>query len=94
MIGYIEDYVPSTKFPYRSAIERPFLREEVAALGKLRCWGSAGVNFRIRLKDGTLLGIRACDQPKDDEKWLRKLAKKVPYVDPGRYWSTAWVEVE
>ena len=70
-----------------------FTQADVIALGKLRCYGSACIQFIVKLTDGRDVFVRADSQPKEDEKFLRKLARKVqligyPTRDTG--WTTTW----
>lgn len=83
--------------PWPSNTEREFSQAEVTALGKFQSWGSACIQFVVRLIDGTEVFVRADKQAKEDEKFLRKWAKKVPrlgYTTRSEGWRTTWIEVE
>lgn len=86
----------NTGCPLPGYEEVEFQQADVAALGKLTCWGSACVNFIVRLVDGRELFVRADRQAKEDERFLRKIAKRVPKVGSASRsegWRTSWVEV-
>lgn len=54
-----------------------FAQADVVQLGKLYCWGSACVQFVARLRDGREVFVRADKQDKDDERFLRRLARPI-----------------
>lgn len=97
VIGTVKT-LSNTGCPWPGGVAREFLQADVAALGKLHCWGSSCVQFVVRLIDGAELFVRADKQSKEDEKFLRKLARKVPrlgsYVGREEGWRTLWIEVE
>lgn len=79
--------------PGGSAVE--FAQADVAQLGKLYCWGSAAVSFIVRLRDGREVFVRADKQSKEDERFLRRLAKPIRGWAPGRGegFCTVWGEL-
>jgi hypothetical protein len=64
--------------------EVTFDQVDVVQIGKLYCWGSACVQFIVRLADGREVFVRADRQAKDDERFLRKIARPVRGWPPGR----------
>ena len=93
-----EKALSNTGCPWPGGVEVEFQQSDVAALGKLTSWGSSCVQFIVRLADGREVFVRADRQPKEDERFLRKIAKRVPHAgtvvsrDVG--WRTIWAEVE
>jgi hypothetical protein len=89
-----EKALSNTGCPWPGGATREFSRTDVLALGKLICWGSACTQFIARLVDGTEVFVRACDQG-DDEKWLRKIAKRkrAGWANRSEGWRTTWIEV-
>jgi diadenosine tetraphosphatase ApaH/serine/threonine PP2A family protein phosphatase len=69
--------------PYPGGAEVAFDQADVLQLGKLYCWGSACVQFIARLRDGREVFVRADRQAKDDERFLRRLAKPIRGWAPG-----------
>lgn len=69
-----------------------FDQADVAQLGKLTCWGSAGVQFVVRLRDDREVFVRADRQSKEDERFLRKLAKpfRGGYADRAMGFRITW----
>jgi hypothetical protein len=86
----------NTGCPWPGGEEVEFQQADVSALGKLTCWGSSCVQFLVRLTDGRELFVRADRQAKEDERFLRKIAKHVPkavsYVTQSEGWRTSWAE--
>ena len=66
--------------------------QEVTHLGKLVSYGSSCTQFMVRLADETEVFVRACDQSKVVEKWLRKTAKSIQALRPGLAvgWLVVW----
>lgn len=85
----------NTGCPWAGGEVREVARTEVAKLGKLVCWGSATVQFVLRLADGSEVFVKACDQPRDDERWLRKIAKRgrAMWADRAAGWRTTWIDI-
>lgn len=79
-----EKMLSNTGCPLPGDVEIEFAQVDVVQLGKLYCWGSAGVQFVVRLRDGREVFVRADRQPKDDERFLRRLAKPIRGWAPGR----------
>ncbi len=82
----------NTGCPWPGGEAITFEQADVAQLGKLYCWGSAAVSFIVRLHDGREVFVRADKQPKDDERFLRKLAKPIRGWAPSRSegFRTVW----
>ena len=55
----LEKRVTSTGCPWPGGDEVEFGQADVVQLGKLRCWGSACVQFIVRLRDGREVFVRA-----------------------------------
>ena len=86
----------NTGCPWPGGEQVTFTQVDVAALGKLHCWGSACVQFIVRLADGREVFVRADKQTKEDERFLRKLARKVPrggFASREAGWRTDWMTV-
>jgi hypothetical protein len=82
----------NTGYPYPDA-NRPIEigADDIAALGKLTCWGDARTIFILRLRDGREAIINASQQEKDAERFLRKLAKPVyGHGAPRGGWTITW----
>jgi hypothetical protein len=97
MTGFIPAKT-NTGYPYmdKSVCEAVvFGRDDVKAFGLLCAWGDNVNRYTVELKDGRKLLIRGVDQPKEDLKWLRKLAKTVLVHSVSREtgWTTYWIEV-
>ena len=75
----IEKALSNTSCPWPGGAEVMFDQPDVAQLGKLYCWGSACVQFVVRLRDGREVFVRADKQVKDDERFLRRLAKPIRF---------------
>jgi hypothetical protein len=88
----IEKAVTSAGCPWPGGVEITFDQPDVAQIGKLKCWGSACVQFIVRLRDGREVFIRADKQTKDHERFLRRLAKPIRGGLPGREegFRTVW----
>jgi hypothetical protein len=88
----------NTGCPWPGGEEIEFQQADVTALGKLTCWGSSCVQFVVRLTDGHEVFVRADRQSKEDERFLRKIAKRVPragtVVSRSAGWRMSWAEVE
>jgi hypothetical protein len=84
--------VSSTGCPWPGGEAVEFAQADVLQLGKLYCWGSAAVSFIARLRYGREVFVRADKQPKDDERFLRKLAKPIRGWAPSRSegFRTVW----
>lgn len=82
-------------YPYGGGPERAFERIDVVAFAKETAWGSAAIHFWVRLTDGVEVMVKACDQAKGDERWLRRIAKAVYVGRATRQegWRFAWVDV-
>jgi hypothetical protein len=93
MLGRVK-MISNTGCPLPSLVEVEFDQADVVQLGKLYCWGSAGCQFIVRLRDGREVFVNASKQRKDDERFLRRLAKPIRGWAPGRsegfrtVWST------
>lgn len=76
--------------PGDEAVE--FTREDVLQLGKLYCWGSSCVQFIVRLRDGREVFARADRQDREEERFLRRLARSIRGWAPGRSegFRTVW----
>jgi len=91
----LEKTLSNTGCPWPGGVEVEFVQADVAQLGKLTCWGSACVQFIVRLRDGREVFVRADKQSKDDERFLRKIAKPIRRGwAPGRSegFHTVWGE--
>ena len=90
----IEKALSNTGCPWPGGVEIAFEQADVAQLGKLYCWGSACVQFIVRLHDDREVFVRADKQSKDDERFLRRLAKPIRGWAPGRTegFRTVWGE--
>ena len=84
----------NTGCPLPGGVEVEFDQADVVQLGKLYCWGSAAVSFIVRLRDGREVFVRADKQSKDDERFLRKIAKPIRGWAPDRSegFRTVWSE--
>lgn len=80
----IEKALSNTGCPWPGGTEVEFAQADVLQLGKLYCWGSACVQFIVRLRDGREVFVRADKQTKEDERFLRRLAKPIRSWAPGR----------
>lgn len=80
----IEKAISNTGCPWPGGGEVTFEQSDVAQLGKLYCWGSACVQFIVKLRDGREVFVRADKQRKDDERFLRKIAKPIRGWGPDR----------
>lgn len=87
----------NTGCPWPGGEEIEFQQADVAVFGKLTCWGSSCVQFIVRLVDGREVFVRADRQLKEDERFLRKIAKRVPrastVVSRSEGWRTSWAVV-
>jgi hypothetical protein len=94
--GYLKA-LSNTGCPLPGYEDVEFQQADIAALGKLTCWGSACIQFLVRLTDGRELFVRADKQAKEDERFLRRIARKVPrvglVVSRSEGWRTCWIEV-
>ena len=84
----------NTGCPWPGGGEIDFGQADVAQLGKLYCWGSTCVQFIVRLRDDREVFVRADKQRKEDERFLRRLAKSIRGWAPGRSegFRTVWGE--
>jgi hypothetical protein len=89
-----EKALSNTGCPWPGGTEVAFGQADVVQLGKLYCWGSACVQFIARLRDDREVFVRADKQDKDDERFLRRLAKPIRSWAPGRGegFRTVWGE--
>lgn len=87
-----EKMLSNTGCPWPGDTEIEFSQADVAQLGKLYCWADACVQFIVRLRDGREVFVRANKQAKDDERFLRRLAKPIRGCAPGRSegFRTVW----
>jgi hypothetical protein len=92
MMRGIEKALLNAGCPYPGGAAVEFAQADVLQLGKLYCWGSAAVSFIVRLRDGREVFVRADKQCKDDERFLRKIAKPIRGWAPGRSegFRTVW----
>lgn len=90
----IEKALSSTGCPWPGGDTVEFAQSQVIQLGKLYCWGSACVQFIVRLRDGREVFVRADKQPREDERFLRRLARPIRGCAPGRSegFRTVWGE--
>lgn len=90
----LEKALSNTGCPWPGGTEVAFAQADIAQLGKLCCWGSACVQFIVRLRDGREVFVRADKQGKEDERFLRRLAKPIRGYAPGRTegFRTVWGE--
>jgi len=88
----LEKVLSSTGCPWPGGVEVTFEQGDVSQLGKLYCWGSACVQFIVKLRDGREVFVRADKQGKDDERFLRRLAKPIRGWAPDRAegFRTVW----
>ena len=89
-----EKMISNTGCPLPGYVETEFEQVDVVQLGKLYCWGSAGCQFIVKLRDGREMFVNASKQCKDDERFLRRLAKPIQGWAPGRAegFRTVWGE--
>ena len=94
MMHGLEKTLSNTGCPWPGGTAVSFEQSDVLQLGKLTCWGSACVQFLVRLRDGREVFVRADKQSKDDERFLRRLAKPIRSWAPGRSegFRTVWSE--
>lgn len=88
----IEKILSNTGCPWPGGAEIEFAQLDVAQLGKLYCWGSACVQFIVRLRDDREVFVRADRQEEADERFLRRLARPIRGWAPGRAegFRTVW----
>jgi hypothetical protein len=93
MMG-IEKALSNTGCPWPGGDVVEFAQGDVVQLGKLYCWGSACVQFIVRLADGREVFVRADKQAKEDERFLRRIARPIRGGGPGRSegFRTVWGE--
>jgi len=95
MMSGVEKALSNTGCPWPGGAAVTFEQADVAQLGKLYCWGSSCVQFIVRLQDDREVFVRADRQSKDDERFLRRLAKPIHSGGaPGRFegFRTVWGE--
>ena len=87
-----EKTLSNTGCPYPGGDAVAFAQGDVVQIGKLYCWGSAAISFIVRLRDGREVFVRADKQSKDDERFLRRIAKPIRGWAPGRAegFRTVW----
>ena len=92
MMHGTEKMISNTGCPWPGGAVVSFEQADVLQLGKLTCWGSACVQFIARLRDGREVFVRADKQCKDNERFLRKLARPIRSWAPGRSegFRTVW----
>jgi hypothetical protein len=73
----LEKKASNTGCPWPGGEEVMFEQPDVRQLGKLYCWGSSCVQFIVKLCDGREVFVRADKQAKNDERFLRRLAKPI-----------------
>lgn len=73
----LEKMISNTGCPWPGGATIAFTQADVLQLGKLYCWGSGCVQFIVRLCDGREVFVRADKQSKEDERFLRRLAKPI-----------------
>lgn len=81
-------------YPYAGGNSVTFAQADVRRFGKVCAWGDATTKFVVELRDGALVCIRACDQEKNEERWLRRIAKPVRVRPASREagWLIFWSE--
>src|SRR5438552_3110513 len=84
MMYGIEKALSNTGCPWPGGLPIDFEQTDVLQLGKLHCWGSSCVQFIVRLRDGREVFVRADKQSKEDERFLRRLAKPIRGGGAGR----------
>ena len=92
MMQGIAKSLSNTGCPWPGGDHVSFEQTDVLQLGKLYCWGSACVQFIARLRDGREVFVRADKQSKEDERFLRRLAKPIRGWAPSRSegFRTVW----
>lgn len=92
MMHGTEKALSNTGCPWPGGLDVAFSQDDVVQLGKLYCWGSACVQFIVRLRDGREAFVRADKQAKEDERFLRRLARPIRGGAPGRTegFRTVW----
>jgi hypothetical protein len=82
----------NTGCPWPGGEDVTFTQADVLQLGKLTCWGSACVQFVVRLRDDREVFVRADKQSKEDERFLRRLARPIRggYVDRTTGFRLTW----
>ena len=85
----------NTGCPYAGGPSREISRDEIVTFGKMTSWGSSVTEYVAILIDGTLVFINASKQVKLEEKWLRKLAKRIRsrLADRSVGWTTVWIDI-
>jgi len=88
----LEKVLSNTGCPWPGGVDVEFTQTDILQLGKLYCWGSSTVSFIVRLRDGREVFVRADKQSKDDERFLRKIAKPIRGCAPDRAegFRTVW----
>jgi hypothetical protein len=87
-----EKTLSNTGCPWPGGPEVMFARSDIVQLGKLYCWGSACVQFIVRLRDNREVFVRADKQDREDERFLRRLARPIRGWAPDRSegFRTVW----
>lgn len=75
MKGTVASRTTGVEGPWPGGGSRSFERSEVVAFGKIRRYGDFLTRYMVRLADGAEIFVKACDQPREDERWLRQLAR-------------------
>jgi len=96
MTGFEAVYVRGTGYPYRGDQAVSFLAADIAEFGKLTTYGDARTCFAVFLRNDPekkrLIFVKACDQTKDEERFLRKIAKRCIAKNPPRlFWAWNWI---
>ena len=73
----IEKTVSNTGCPWPGGLPIEFEQSNIVQLGKLYCYGSSAIQFIARLLDGREVFVRADRQSKEEERFLRRLAKPI-----------------
>jgi hypothetical protein len=94
MMRGIEKALMNGGCPYPGGAQVEFSQADILQLGKLYCWGSACVQFVVRLRDDREVFVRADKQSKEDERFLRKIARPIRGWAPARTegFRTVWGE--
>lgn len=66
------------RYPGGEPIE--FSRDQVVSFGKESRYNDFVVRFHVKLSDGRIVFISATEQSREDEKWLRRLSRKVKFT--------------
>ena len=94
MIGATAVEIRGRRYPIGA--RREFSQSDVAAFGKNRRYGDYRVQFWCRLVDGIYVFVSAIKQPANEQKWLRKLSKRINLPAPTvtKPIVESWIELE